>query len=171
MKLVAWGLPVALLVAACGTVEPGQGGQDLSIEAAALPDAVVGRDYRERNVVLQARGSGSLSWSLPQLPPSLSTWLSIGESTGLLEGTPLDVVSPSVDFVVQVTNGTAQAKGPFRLAVGCSEGTASPCGVPESDDVRRGNAGVPEREARGLHGGTGTPPVRGGPHALWAGLR
>ena len=118
MKLVAWWLPVALLVAACGTVESGQG-QDLSIEAAALPDAVVGRDYRERNVVLQARGSGSLSWSLPQLP-SRSTWLSIGESTGLLDGTPLDVVSPSVDFVVQVTNGTAQAQGPFTLAVGCS---------------------------------------------------
>ena len=117
MKLVAWGLPVALLVAACGTVEPGQG-QDLRIETAALPDAVVGRDYRERNVVLQARGSGSLSWSLPQLPPSLSTWLSIEESTGLLEGTPLDVVSPSVDFVVQVTNGTTQAQGPFKLAVG-----------------------------------------------------
>jgi hypothetical protein len=130
MKLVAWGLPVALLVAACGTVEPGQG-QDLNIETAALPDAVVGRDYRERNVVLQARGSGSLSWSLPQLPPSLSTWLSIRESTGLLEGTPLDVVSPSVDFVVQVTNGTTQAQEPFKLAVGCSEGTATPCGVPD----------------------------------------
>ena len=43
MKLVAWGLPVALLVAACGTGEPGQG-QDLSIQAAALPDAVVGHD-------------------------------------------------------------------------------------------------------------------------------
>ena len=130
MKLVAWGLPVALLVAACGTVEPGQG-QDLRIETVALPDAVVGRDYRERNVVLQARGSGSLSWSLPQLPSSLSTWLSIGESTGLLEGTPLEVVSPSVDFVVQVTNGTTQAQGPFKLAVGCSEGAASPCGVPD----------------------------------------
>ena len=117
MKLVAWGLPVALLIAACGTVEPGQG-QDLSIETASLPDAVVGRDYRERNVVLQAHGSGSLSWSLPQLPPSLSGWLSIGESTGLLQGTPLDVVSPSADFVVQDTNGTAQPQGPFKLAVG-----------------------------------------------------
>ena len=130
MKLVAWGLPVALLVVACGTVEPGQG-QDLSIQTAPLPDAVVGRDYREHNVVLQARGSGSLSWSLPQLPPSLSGWLSIGESTGLLQGTPLDVVSPSADFVVQVTNGTSQAHEAFKLAVGCSEGAASPCGVPD----------------------------------------
>ena len=130
MKLVAWGLPVALLVVACGTVEPGQG-QDLSIQTAPLPDAVVGRDYREHNVVLQARGSGSLSWSLPQLPPSLSGWLSIGESTGLLQGTPLDVVSPSADFVVQVTNGTSQAHEAFQLAVGCSEGAASPCGVPD----------------------------------------
>jgi len=130
MKLVAWGLPVALLIAACGTVEPGQD-PDLSIETASLPDAVVGRDYRERNVVLQAHGSGALSWSLPQLPPSLSSWLSIGESTGLLQGTPLDVVSPSADFVVQVTNGTAQAKEPFRLGVGCSEGAASSCGVPD----------------------------------------
>jgi hypothetical protein len=130
MKLEGWGLPVALLVAACGTVEPGQG-QDLSIQTAALPDAVVGHDYRERNVVLQARGNGSLSWSLPQLPPSLSAWLSIGESTGLLQGTPLDVVSPSADFVVQVTNGTSQAQEPFKLAVGCSEGAASSCGVPD----------------------------------------
>ena len=128
MKLVAWGLPVALLVAACGTGEPGKR-QDLSIQTAALPDAVVGHDYRERNVVLQARGSGSLSWSLPQLPPSLSAWLSIGETTGLLHGTPLDVVAPSVDFVVQVTNGTSQAQERFTLAVGCSEGAASACGV------------------------------------------
>jgi putative Ig domain-containing protein len=130
MKLVAWGLPVALLVAACGTVGPGQG-EDLSIETAALPDAVVGRDYRERNVVLQAHGSGSLSWSLPQLPPSLSAWLSIGESTGLLQGTPFDVVSPSADFVVQVTNGSSQAQEPFKLAVGCHEGISTPCGVPD----------------------------------------
>ena len=82
--------------------------------------------------MLQARGGGSLSWSLPQLPPSLSAWLSIGESTGLLQGTPLDVVSPSADFVVQVTNGTAQAREPFKLAVGCSEGMASACGVPDA---------------------------------------
>ena len=130
MKLGARWLPVALL-AACGTVEPGQG-QDLSIQTAALPDAVVGRDYRERSVVLQAQGGGgSLSWSLPQLPPSLSGWLSIGESTGLLEGTPLDVVSPAADFVVQVTSGTAQAQEAFKLGVGCSEGAASPCGVPD----------------------------------------
>ncbi|RPH73030.1 MAG: hypothetical protein EHM78_00980 [Myxococcaceae bacterium] len=128
MKLGTRWLPVALL-AACGTVEPGQG-QDLSIQTAALPDAVVGRDYRERSVVLQAQGGGgSLSWSLPQLPPSLSGWLSIGESTGLLEGTPLDVVSPAADFVVQVTSGTAQAQEAFKLGVGCSEGAASPCGV------------------------------------------
>ena len=130
MKLGARWLPVALL-AACGTVEPGQG-QDLSIQTAALPDAVVGRDYRERSVVLQAQGGGgSLSWSLPQLPPSLSGWLSIDESTGLLEGTPLDVVSPAADFVVQVTSGTAQAQEAFKLGVGCSEGAASPCGVPD----------------------------------------
>ena len=128
MKRVAWGLPVALLVAACGTVEPGQG-QDLSIQTAALPDAVVGHDYRERNVVLQAHGTGSLSWSLPQLAPSLSAWLSIGESTGLLQGTPLEVVAPSADFMVQVTNGTSLAHESFKLAVGCSEGVASACGV------------------------------------------
>jgi hypothetical protein len=130
MKLVAWGLPVALLVAACGTVGPGEG-EDLSIQTAPLPDAVVGKDYRERNVVLQAHGSGSLSWSLPQLPASLSAWLSIGESTGLLQGTPLDVVSPSADFVVQVTNGSSQAQEPFKLAVGCLEGISTPCGVPD----------------------------------------
>jgi hypothetical protein len=130
MKLGARWLPVALL-AACGTVEPGQG-QDLRIQTAALPDAVVGRDYRDRTVVLQAQGGvGSLSWSLPQLPPSLSSWLSIGESTGLLEGTPLDVVSPAADFVVQVTDGAAQAQQTFKLGVGCSEGAASPCGVPD----------------------------------------
>ncbi len=131
MKLGARWMAVALL-AACGTVEPGPG-QDLSIQTATLPDAVVGRDYRERNVVLQAQGgSGSLSWSLPQLPPSLATWLSIGESTGLLEGRPLDVVSPSADFVVQVTNGTSRAQQAFRLGVSCSEGAASPCGVPDA---------------------------------------
>ena len=130
MKLGASWLPVAL-IAACGTVEPGQG-PDLSIQPAALPDAVVGRDYRERNVVLQAQGgSGSLSWSLPQLPPSFVGWLSIGESTGLLQGTPLDVVSPSADFVVQVTSGTVQAQQAFKLAVGCSEGASSACGVPD----------------------------------------
>src|SRR5512138_330516 len=109
MKLGAWWLPVTL-VAACGTVEPGQS-QELTIQTAALPDAVVGRNYRERNVVLQAQGGGgALSWSLPQLPPALVGWLSIGESTGLLQGTPLDVVSPSADFVVQVSSGSALAQ-------------------------------------------------------------
>ena len=131
MKPGAWWLPVTLL-AACGTVEPGQG-QDLSIQTAALPDAVVGRDYRERNVVLQAQGgSGALSWSLPQLPASLVGWLSIGESTGRLEGTPLDLVSPSVAFVVQVTRGGAQAQQSFRLGVGCAEGVPTACGVPDA---------------------------------------
>jgi len=123
-------MPVALL-AACGTVEPGPG-QNLSIQTATLPDAVVGRDYRERNVLLQAHGgNGSLSWSLPQLPPSLSTWLSIGESTGLLQGTPLDLVSPAADFVVQATSGTTRAQQAFKLGVGCSEGASSPCGMPD----------------------------------------
>ena len=70
MKLVAWGLPVALLVAACGTVEPGQG-QDLSIETASLPDAVVGRDYRERNVVLQARGAARCRGAFPAAAPAV----------------------------------------------------------------------------------------------------
>lgn len=131
MKPGAWWLPVALL-AACGTVEPGQG-QDLSIQTAVLPDAVVGRDYRERNVVLQAQGgSGALSWSLPQLPASLVGWLSIGESTGRLEGTPLDLVTPPVDFVVQVTRGGAQAQQSFRLGVGCAEGATTACGVPDA---------------------------------------
>lgn len=129
MRLVASWPSVALLVA-CGTVEPGPG-EDLRIQEASLPDAVVGRDYRERAVVLQAQGgSGALSWSLPQLPPSLG-WLSIGEGTGLLTGTPLDVVSPAADFVVQVTNGTARAQQLFKLSVGCSEGASSPCGVPD----------------------------------------
>jgi len=131
MKLGTWWMPVALL-AACGTVESGPG-QDLSIQTAALPDALVGRDYRDRNVVLQAQGGGgSLSWRLPQLPPSLVSWLSIGESTGLLAGRPLDVVSPSVDFVVQVTSGSSRAQQVFRLGVSCSEGEASPCGVPDA---------------------------------------
>jgi len=125
-------MPVALLAAACGTVGS-DAGQDLRIQTATLPEAVVGRDYRERNVVLHAQGgSGSLSWSLPQLPPSLASWLSIGESTGLLEGTPLDVVTPSADFVVQVTTGTLHAQQPFKLGVSCSEGAASACGVPEA---------------------------------------
>ena len=131
MKLGARWMPVALL-AACGTVEPGPG-QDLSIQTATLPDAVVGRDYRERNVVLQAQGgSGALSWSLPQISPSLAGWLSIGESTGLLEGRPLDVVAPSADFVVQVSSGTSHAQQTFKLRVSCSEGTTSPCGVPDA---------------------------------------
>src|SRR5690242_18882010 len=130
MKPGAWWLPVALL-AACGTVESGPG-QDLSIQSAPLPDAVVGRDYREKNVVLQAQGgSGALSWSLPQLPASLVGWLSIGESTGRLEGTPLDLVSPS-PFVVQVTSGAAQAQQSFRVGVGCAEGASTPCGVPDT---------------------------------------
>ena len=130
MKLLASWLSIALL-AACGTVDSGPG-QDLSIQLATLPDAVVGRDYGERSVVLQAQGgSGSLSWSLPQRPPSLA-WLSIGESTGLLMGTPLDVVSPAADFVAQVTNGTARSQQPFKLSVGCSEGASSPCGVPDA---------------------------------------
>jgi len=131
MKLGARWLPVALL-AACGTVGPGQD-QDLSIETASLPDAVVGRDYRDRNVVLQAQGGdGPLSWSLLDLPSSLAGWLSIRESTGRLEGTPLDVVTPAADFVVQVTSGTAQARHAFKLGVGCSEGDDTPCGVPDA---------------------------------------
>jgi hypothetical protein len=130
MKLGACWVP-AVLLAACGTVDSGSG-QDLSIRAAALPDAVVGRDYQEKNVVLQVeRGSGSLSWSLPQLPPSLA-WLSVGESTGRLAGTPLGVVSPAAPFVVQVTNGTATTRQPFSLSVGCQEGATSACGVPDA---------------------------------------
>jgi len=131
MRLGAWWMPVGLLAAACGTVDSG-GGEELSIRGSTLPDAVVGRDYQERNVVLEAsRGSGVLSWSLPQLPPSL-LWLTVGESTGQLAGRPLDVVAPGAAFVVQVTNGSATARQPFSLAVGCQEGATSPCGVPDT---------------------------------------
>jgi len=130
MRLGASWFP-AVLLAACGTVDPGPQ-QDLTIRSAALPDGVVGRDYQERNVVLEVeRGSGPLSWSLPQLPSSLA-WLSVGESTGRLTGKPLEVVAPSAPFVVQVTNGTATTQQAFALSVGCQEGATSPCGVPDA---------------------------------------
>ena len=121
---------LAVLLAACGTVDPGSG-EDLTIRSAQLPDGVVGRDYQEKNVVLEVeRGIGPLSWSLPQLPPSLA-WLSVGESTGRLTGKPLEVVTPAAPFVVQLTNGTATTQRGFALSVGCQEGASSPCGVPD----------------------------------------
>src|SRR5215471_660490 len=122
---------LAVLLAACGTVDPGSG-EDLTIRSAQLPDGVVGRDYQEKNVVLEVeRGIGPLSWSLPQLPPSLA-WLSVGESTGRLTGKPLEVVTPAAPFVVQLTNGTATTQRGFALSVGCQEGASSPCGVPDA---------------------------------------
>ncbi|MGZ4560710.1 MAG: hypothetical protein ACXVXJ_07025 [Mycobacteriaceae bacterium] len=130
MRLGACWLPLALVLAECGTVESGPG-PELSIRAAALPDAVVGRDYEEKAVVLEVnRGSGSLSWSLVQLPESLA-WLTITESTGQLTGRPSDVVWPAGAFTAQVTNGTSTARAPFTLSVGCLEGASSPCGVPD----------------------------------------
>jgi hypothetical protein len=64
------------------------------------------------------------------------------ESTGLLEGTPLDVVA--VRWTAWSGHrGTTQARGPFKLAVGCS-GWRARAGA-GSDDVRRGHAGVPEQ--------------------------
>ena len=130
MKQGACWLLAALVLAECGTVESGPG-QDLSIRAATLPEAVVGRDYQEKSVVLQAeRGNGSLSWSLVQLPEPLA-WLAVTESTGQLSGRPIDVVAPAASFTVQVTNGTSTARAPFMLSVGCLEGASSPCGVPD----------------------------------------
>lgn len=134
MKQGAWSLLAVALLSGCGTVEPGP--DALSIRAATLPEAVVGLKYEDKKVLLQAeRGAGSLSWSLPLLPPSLS-WLSIGESSGQLMGVPLDVVSPAATFLVQVNSGTASAQRQFTLSVGCREGALSPCGVPDAAAAR-----------------------------------
>jgi len=130
MRLRAWWRVVAAVLAGCGTVESGPG-QELSIRPVALPEAVVGRDYQEKTVLLHAeRGGGALSWSLVQLPDSLA-WLSVTESTGQLTGRPIDVVSPGAAFTVQVRNGTSTARAAFVLSVSCVEGGSSPCGVPD----------------------------------------
>ncbi len=135
MKQRAWWLPIALL-AACGTVESGPA-QDLAIRAATLPLATVGFRYDDQNVVIQLeRGTGTLTWSLPLLPPQLAGWLSINPDTGQLLGLPLDLVSPPESFVVQVTNGSGTAQAQFSLGVGCKEGVRSPCPVPDSSEPR-----------------------------------
>lgn len=135
MKLAAWCIP-ALLLTACGTVDPGPGDAPLSIRPATLPPAWVGSRYEDSKVVLQADGAqGPLSWSLPQRADALH-WLTIGESSGQLSGIPLDIVSPGASFLVRVGSGTAQAQREFSISVGCREGALSPCGVPDTGEAR-----------------------------------
>ena len=137
MKQGAGWLPAVLLVA-CGTVDPGPGGsgQDLSIRPATLPPAVVGFRYEEQGVILELeRGAGPLTWSLPVLPAEL-TWLAVEPGSGRLSGVPLELVSPPAPFLVQVSNGASTTHREFSLAVGCREGTRSACGVPDPAEAR-----------------------------------
>lgn len=122
-----------LLVAACGTVDPGpSSGDTLDIQPRSLPQALVGDRYEEQNVALQAENArGTLSWSLRSLPSGLD-WLAIEPASGRLTGIPLDLVTAPAPFTVQVSDAASTAQRDFTVSVSCREGTRSACGVPDA---------------------------------------
>jgi len=122
-----------LLVAACGTVDPGPTSEGaLDIQPRTLPQGLVGYRYEDQNVALQAENArGTATWSLASLAPGLE-WLAVEPASGRLTGTPLDLVAAPTPFTVQVSDGTSTAQRGFTLSVSCREGTPSACGVPDA---------------------------------------
>jgi len=111
-------LLLVLLALACGSPPSRniKAGPPAFTAAGALPDGVVDSEYSAQ---LEASGGETpYTYGLENMPQEISSWLQLDPATGILSGRPKQVIDPSLQFTIRVTDkralGTAST---FTLAV------------------------------------------------------
>jgi hypothetical protein len=111
-------LLAALLTLACGSPPSRdiKAGPPAFTAAGALPDGVVDSEYSAQLQI--SGGETPFTYSLENVPQEISSWLQLDAATGILSGRPKQVIDPSLQFTIRVTDkralGTAST---FTLSV------------------------------------------------------